>query len=139
MNDAAEVLEAIFESLKVMADGTDIVNRSFGINMEEKVHCHQCGKDTHEHKYTEHFHTVSATALRIMSAASEVAELGPLLQQIHLQDEKKCDKEKGEYRLMVPALIAVACDATRNGCAVCDVPSNTCLLCYGSVLLIDWG
>jgi hypothetical protein len=97
MNDAAEVLEAIFESLKGVIDGTEIVNQSFGINMEEKVHCRICQRESHEHKYTEHFHTVSATALRIMSAASGGAELGPLLQEIHQQDEKKCDKERGGF------------------------------------------
>lgn len=70
MSDAAEVLEAIYDSLAAVLGGAQLVDSVFGLRVSEAVHCGSCGRDTHHNTYTQFFHTVPATALRLQAMIS---------------------------------------------------------------------
>lgn len=70
MSDAAEVLGAIYDSLAAMPGGKQLVDLVFGLRVSEAVHCGKCGRDTHRNTYTQFFHTVPATALRLQAMIS---------------------------------------------------------------------
>ena len=65
MSDAAEVLGAIYDSLRAVQGGGELVDSVFGLHVSERVHCGACGKDTHASAYTQFFYNASATALRL--------------------------------------------------------------------------
>ena len=65
MSDAAEVLGAIYDSLRAVEGGGELVDSVFGLHVAERVHCAACGKDTHANAYTQFFYNAPATALRL--------------------------------------------------------------------------
>ncbi len=67
MSDAAEVLGAIYDSLRTVPGGGELVDAVFGLQVAERVHCGACGRDTHATAYTQFFYNVSATALRMQA------------------------------------------------------------------------
>ena len=67
MSDAAEVLGAIYDSLRTVAGGAALVDAVFGLHVAERVHCNACGKDTHANQYTQFFYNAPATALRLQA------------------------------------------------------------------------
>ena len=70
MSDAAEVMGAIYDSLRTISGGGELVDSVFGLHVAERVHCAACGKDTHANAYTQFFHNVSATALRMQARSA---------------------------------------------------------------------
>lgn len=100
MSDACEVLIALYDSLKAMAQPSlqSLPDEVFGLKVHENVHCEACGKDTNQIEYTAHFHTTAAASLRLLSVDSEPDEtsLGKLLRNIEQQHRKSCDTDKGE-------------------------------------------
>jgi hypothetical protein len=79
MSDAAEVLGAIYDSLRAAPGGGALVDAVFGLHVAERVHCAACGRDTHASAYTQYFYNASATALRLQARARAAARsiLGP--------------------------------------------------------------
>ncbi len=69
MSDAAEVLGAIYDSLRAVPGGGALVDAVFGLHVAERVHCAACGRDTHASAYTQYFYNASATALRMQARA----------------------------------------------------------------------
>ena len=67
MSDAAEVLGAIYDSLRTVEGGAALVDAVFGLHVAERVHCNACGKDTHANAYTQFFYNAPATALRLQA------------------------------------------------------------------------
>ncbi|BDA44359.1 probable inactive ubiquitin carboxyl-terminal hydrolase 54 at C-terminar half [Coccomyxa sp. Obi] len=98
MSDAAEVLGAIYDSLAEVPVGKQLVEAVFGLHVSEAVHCGKCGRDTHRNTYTQFFHTVPATALRLQAMISgadgALPPLGRLLGDIEAQDQKSCDTDE---------------------------------------------
>ncbi len=79
MSDAAEVLGAVYDSLKEVPGGAELVDAVFGLRVRELVHCGSCGQDTHCTRYTQFFYNVSATALRLQAMLNgEDGRLPPL-------------------------------------------------------------
>ena len=67
MSDAAEVLGAIYDSLRTVEGGAALVDAVFGLHVAEQVHCDACGRDTHANAYTQFFYNAPATALRLQA------------------------------------------------------------------------
>ncbi|KAK9809101.1 hypothetical protein WJX72_009369 [[Myrmecia] bisecta] len=101
MNDASEVLLALYGSLELVKDaagralGLDLVNRSFGLEVSESVHCPDCSLETHKTSYTQYFYNVSATALRLVKTFSVDETFGMILRQIEGNHQKTCDTDRG--------------------------------------------
>ncbi len=79
MSDAAEVLNAVYDSLGAVPGGAELVDSVFGLRVREVVHCGSCGRDTHEAAYTQSFYNVSTTALRFQALSLEPGEASPTL------------------------------------------------------------
>jgi len=77
MSDAAEVLNAVYESLDGVEGGSAFVDSVFGMRVREVVHCSACGRDSHEAAYTQLFYNVSTTALRFQAMAIETEDEAP--------------------------------------------------------------
>ncbi|KAK9830629.1 hypothetical protein WJX81_006901 [Elliptochloris bilobata] len=98
MSDAAEVLGAIYDSLRTIPGGGELVDSVFGLHVSERVHCGACGKETHASAYMQYFYNVSATALRMQAGAANEGDslaLGKLLHSIDAQLHKSCDTDAG--------------------------------------------
>ncbi|KAK9830628.1 hypothetical protein WJX81_006901 [Elliptochloris bilobata] len=97
MSDAAEVLGEIYDSLRAVQGGGELVDAVFGLHVSEHVHCGACGKDTHVNAYTQFFYNASATALRLQAMVEEAGAptLGQLLRGLEQQHQKKCDVDAG--------------------------------------------
>lgn len=97
MNDACEVLIALYESLKTVAQPSlqALPDAVFGLQLREVVHCSACGKDTNQIAYVQHFHTTAAASLRLLALAESECSLGRLLWEIELQHQKSCDTDHG--------------------------------------------
>jgi len=59
--------------------------------MQENVHCHKCGKDTHQHSYVQYFFNVMSTSISVQGVLSP----GQALKDIENQSQKSCDSDKG--------------------------------------------
>ena len=59
------------------------------------MHCHKCGKDTHQHDYVQYFYNVNAISIVFQQAVSRGQALGPTLRDIENQSSKSCDTDKG--------------------------------------------
>ncbi len=79
MSDAAEVLNAVYDSLGEVPGGPELVDSVFGLRVRELVHCRDCGRDTHEASYTQSFYNVSATALRLQALIMDLDDDAPSL------------------------------------------------------------
>lgn len=79
MSDAAEVLNAVYDSLGAVAGGAELVDSVFGLRVRELVHCSSCGRDTHDVAYTQSFYNVSTTALRMQALSFDDGEAAPSL------------------------------------------------------------
>lgn len=79
MSDAAEVLNAVYDSLGEVPGGPELVDAVFGLRVRESVHCGDCGRDTHEASYTQSFYNVSATALRMQALVIDPNDDAPSL------------------------------------------------------------
>jgi hypothetical protein len=77
MSDAAEVLGAIYDSLRAVPGGGALVDAVFGLHVAERVHCAACSRDTHASAYTQYFYNASATALRMQARARAADCLAP--------------------------------------------------------------
>lgn len=65
MNDAAEVLLSVYDKVMEVAAGLDRlagVDATFGLAVEESVHCRVCGKDSLQTSYTQYFYNTQASA-----------------------------------------------------------------------------
>jgi hypothetical protein len=100
MNDAAELLRSILDSLEGLSGFREMVIRIFGLNTRRWVHCRKCSMTSPDEKFVEKFYTVSATELRAKSMMWCGIKLGPVLRMIQEQEQKKCDKDKGETLLV---------------------------------------
>jgi len=61
--------------------------------MQENVHCHKCGKDTHQHSYVQYFFNVMSTSISVQGVLSPGQPLGQALKDI--ESQKSCDSDKG--------------------------------------------
>jgi hypothetical protein len=95
MSDAAEVLLTLYERMREASAsaGGAVVDSVFGLHVEEKVACGQCGLTTQASSFVQHLFTTQATALRLL--AREGAPLGALLRDIEAQAPKTCDTDAG--------------------------------------------
>lgn len=64
MSDAGEVLGELFEAVKAVRGGADLVEACFGQHVVERVLCASCQKATHVTDYTELIFNASATAVQ---------------------------------------------------------------------------
>lgn len=106
MNDAAEVLTALYDALGRVGGGAALVDSTFGVRVNECVYCEPCRRSSHTATYTQHFFNASATALRMqlmlaqMDAPSLEEHLPPslamLLKLTEQQHQKTCDRDAGE-------------------------------------------
>ena len=67
MSDAAEVLLCVYERVMEVAGGLGRpsgIDATFGLVVREEVHCHRCGKVTHQSSYTQYFHNTQVRAAR---------------------------------------------------------------------------
>ncbi|KAK9804439.1 hypothetical protein WJX73_000629 [Symbiochloris irregularis] len=101
MNDAAEVLAALYDAMAHVPGGTQLVDDCFGMRVQESVYCAPCAKHSHKTEYTQHFFNASATALRLQLIAAqfedeqEMPSLAALLRLTEQQHQKSCDKDIG--------------------------------------------
>ena len=63
--------------------------------MQENVHCHKCGKDTHQHSYVQYFYNVMSTSISVQGVLMAGQPLGEALKDIEGQSQKSCDTDKG--------------------------------------------
>ena len=63
--------------------------------MQENVHCHKCGKDTHQHSYVQYFYNVMSTSISVQGVFKAGQPLGKALKDIEGQSQKSCDTDKG--------------------------------------------
>ncbi len=82
MSDAAEVMSAIYDSLRTVPGGGELVDAVFGLHVEECVHCSACGRDTHKSAYTQFFYNTSATALRLQVSLVSVTRQSPCMHTV---------------------------------------------------------
>uniref|UniRef100_A0A7N0TYL4 USP domain-containing protein n=1 Tax=Kalanchoe fedtschenkoi TaxID=63787 RepID=A0A7N0TYL4_KALFE len=118
MNDASEVLGVIFECLHRSSTPKDEVpdaklvkNNSlgswdcsnnyctahflFGMDIFERMNCHNCHLESRHLKYTSFFHNVNASSLRKMKAVSPDSSFDMLLNLVEMQHQLACDPEAG--------------------------------------------
>ncbi|KAK9809137.1 hypothetical protein WJX72_009962 [[Myrmecia] bisecta] len=101
MSDAAEVLGALYESIKGVLSsgrplGAKLVDETFGLQVSESVHCGKCDKESQSNKYTQYFYNVAAASLRLQKAVAEAGEsFGSMLREIEQNMQKSCDKDTG--------------------------------------------
>ncbi|KAL4450742.1 hypothetical protein ABPG77_001098 [Micractinium sp. CCAP 211/92] len=99
MNDAAEVLLAIYERVMEVAAGRGRpagIEPTFGLSVREEVHCPSCSKATHQTSYTQYFYNTQATVLHMLRDAYDGSlSTGRLLREAEAQHQKTCDKDVG--------------------------------------------
>lgn len=115
MSDAAEVLNAIYDSLGLVRGGTELVTRVFGLSVHEAVHCEDCGKDTHQGAYTQFFYNVSATGLRLQAIALDCGDQLPSLVRLSWESWdlhvtlNNCRSSESYWQPRLSASILVMC------------------------------
>ena len=65
------------------------------------MHCHKCGKDTHQHDYVQYFYNVNAISIVIQQVLLSGQALGLTLKEIENQSQKSCDTDKGMIADMI--------------------------------------
>lgn len=118
MNDASEVLEAIFKCLHQSfnpvscvsdaesvdgspvgswdcANSTCIAHSLFGMDIFERMNCYNCGLESRHMKYTSFFHNINASALRTMKVMCPESSFDELLNFVEMNHQLACDTEMG--------------------------------------------
>ncbi|GIL47747.1 hypothetical protein Vafri_3928 [Volvox africanus] len=120
MNDASEVLGALFECLNRAPglSGADdagtgnvsVVDRTFGLMLSEEVRCNvtTCHRVTHiVPQHVEYFMIITATGLRdvravIDAAPAEHISTGRIIREIESQNVKRCDNDPPHHGCNTP-------------------------------------
>lgn len=118
MNDASEVLAAIFDCLhqsftpgssvsdtaSVASSNTsswDCVNEDciahsiFGMNIFERMNCYNCELQSRYLKYTSFFHNINASALRTMKIMCSESSFDELLNLVEMNHQLTCNPDYG--------------------------------------------
>ncbi|CAM0871440.1 unnamed protein product [Alopecurus aequalis] len=116
MNDASEVLGVIFECLHKSYTSQDdshvkshernsigswdcasnscIAHCLFGMDVYERMNCHNCGLESRRLKYTSFFHNINASSLRTAKMMCP-DPFDDLLKTVILNDQLACDPDVG--------------------------------------------
>lgn len=74
-----------------------VVDITFGMRLREHLHCPECDQITHiVAPHVEHYHVVSAAALRMVALAAEDGppdDVAEALRFVEQQQQKMCDKD----------------------------------------------
>ncbi|KAL6901790.1 hypothetical protein ACP4OV_004666 [Aristida adscensionis] len=117
MNDASEVLGVIFECLhksytsrvvchsksleKNSIGSWDCTNTSciahslFGMDIYERMNCHNCKLESRRLKYTSFFHNINASSLRTAKMMCPDYSFDELLKVVVMNDQLACDQDDG--------------------------------------------
>lgn len=117
MNDASEVLGVIFECLhksytsrtvsrgksheKNSIGSWDCTNSSciahslFGMDVYERMNCHDCKMESRRLKYTSFFHNINASSLRTAKMMCPDYSFDELLKVVIMNDQLACDRDVG--------------------------------------------
>ncbi|XP_025792659.1 uncharacterized protein LOC112873810 isoform X4 [Panicum hallii] len=117
MNDASEVLGVIFECLhksytsrtvchgksheKNSIGSWDCANISciahclFGMDVYERMNCHNCKLESRRLKYTSFFHNINASSLRTAKIMCPDYSFDELLKVVVMNDQLACDQDVG--------------------------------------------
>ncbi|ONL94023.1 Ubiquitin carboxyl-terminal hydrolase-related protein [Zea mays] len=117
MNDASEVLGVIFECLhksytsrtvchgkpheKNSIGSWDCANISciahslFGMDVYERMNCHNCKMESRRLKYTSFFHNINASSLRTAKMMCPDSSFDELLKVVIMNDQLACDQDVG--------------------------------------------
>ncbi|XP_035817966.1 uncharacterized protein [Zea mays] len=117
MNDASEVLGVIFECLhksytsrtvyhgvsheKNSIGSWDCANIScithnlFGMDVYERMNCHNCKMESRQLKYTSFFHNINASSLRTAKMMCPDSSFDELLKVVIMNDQLACDQDVG--------------------------------------------
>ncbi|KAL6648750.1 hypothetical protein ACP70R_012974 [Stipagrostis hirtigluma subsp. patula] len=117
MNDASEVLGVIFECLhksytshavchgksheKNSIGSWDCTNASciahslFGMDVYERMNCHNCKLESRRLKYTSFFHNINASSLRTAKMMCPDYSFDELLKVVVMNDQLACDQDVG--------------------------------------------
>ncbi|XP_021761693.1 uncharacterized protein LOC110726521 isoform X1 [Chenopodium quinoa] len=118
MNDASEVLDAIFECLHQSfisgpggSDSESLLNNRlqswdctspsciahtlFGMDIFEQMNCYSCHLESRHMKYTSFFHHINASALRTMKVMCAESSFDELLNFVEMNHQLACDLEDG--------------------------------------------
>ncbi|OEL31063.1 Inactive ubiquitin carboxyl-terminal hydrolase 53 [Dichanthelium oligosanthes] len=117
MNDASEVLGVIFECLhksytsrtvrhgksheKNSIGSWDCANISciahnlFGMDVYERMNCHNCKLESRRLKYTSFFHNINASSLRTAKMMCPDFSFDELLKVVVMNDQLACDQDAG--------------------------------------------
>lgn len=124
------MLLAIYGSLREVQEGPGergpLVDRVFAQRVQESVFCGRCRKETHKNSYTQYFHNVIATSLRLQSQAAEgPASMASLLRAIEDLHTKSCDSDEGALALLLHSssgLLSLSAVALHTGVHVVAHP-----------------
>ncbi|XP_010229142.1 uncharacterized protein LOC100846067 isoform X2 [Brachypodium distachyon] len=116
MNDASEVLGVIFECLHKSytclvdshakshesnsigswdcANNSCIAHHLFGMDVYERMNCHNCGLESRRLKYTSFFHNINASSLRTAKMMCP-DPFDDLLKTVIMNDQLACDPDVG--------------------------------------------
>ncbi|XP_038725297.1 uncharacterized protein LOC120016543 isoform X2 [Tripterygium wilfordii] len=118
MNDASEVLAALFDCLHQSftpgssvsdteswdsnctgcwdcANDACIVHSLFGMDIFERMNCCSCGLESRHLKYTSFFHNINASALRTMKVMFPRSSFDELINFVEMHHQLACDPESG--------------------------------------------
>ncbi|XP_062216714.1 uncharacterized protein LOC133916856 isoform X2 [Phragmites australis] len=117
MNDASEVLGVIFECLHKSytsravchgksheknsigswdcANSSCIAHSLFGMDVYERMNCHNCKLESRRLKYTSFFHNINASSLRTAKTMCPHYSFDELLKVVVMNDQLACDQDVG--------------------------------------------
>ncbi|RCV46398.1 hypothetical protein SETIT_9G528400v2 [Setaria italica] len=117
MNDASEVLGVIFECLhksytsRTVSHGKShekncvgswdcaniscIAHNLFGMDIYERMNCHNCKFESRRLKYTSFFHNINASSLRTAKMMCPDYSFDELLKIVEMNDQLACDQDVG--------------------------------------------
>lgn len=117
MNDASEVLGVIFECLhksytsRTVSHGKShekncvgswdcaniscIAHNLFGMDVYERMNCHNCKFESRRLKYTSFFHNINASSLRTAKMMCPDYSFDELLKIVEMNDQLACDQDVG--------------------------------------------